>query len=71
MEEEIERMIQKGIFEIVPRSQVPIYQKVFVPSGPTGARQNLQVKSTAIGHEYVQMIADKQQALTTMKPIYQ
>eukprot|EP00957_Ditylum_brightwellii_P208172 15356163-Ditylum_brightwellii.AAC.1 len=28
MEEEIERMIEKGIFEIVPRSQVPIYQKV-------------------------------------------
>eukprot|EP00957_Ditylum_brightwellii_P067042 5089097-Ditylum_brightwellii.AAC.1 len=28
MEEEIERMIEKEIFEIVPRTQVPSYQKV-------------------------------------------
>eukprot|EP00957_Ditylum_brightwellii_P073488 5584627-Ditylum_brightwellii.AAC.1 len=28
MGEEIEKMIEKGIFEIVPRSQVPTYQKV-------------------------------------------
>eukprot|EP00957_Ditylum_brightwellii_P008120 615863-Ditylum_brightwellii.AAC.1 len=28
MEEEIERIIEKVIFEIVPRSQVPTYQKV-------------------------------------------
>eukprot|EP00957_Ditylum_brightwellii_P093674 7132877-Ditylum_brightwellii.AAC.1 len=71
MEEEIERMIEKGIFEIAPRSQVPTYQKSFVPPGPTDTRQNLQVKSTTIGHEYVLMVADKQQALTTMKHIHQ
>eukprot|EP00957_Ditylum_brightwellii_P151065 11503494-Ditylum_brightwellii.AAC.1 len=64
-------MVEKGIFEIVPRSQVPIYQKVFVLSGPTDTQQNLQVKSTAICHKYVQMVADKQQTLTTMKHIYQ
>eukprot|EP00957_Ditylum_brightwellii_P114181 8704985-Ditylum_brightwellii.AAC.1 len=50
MEEDIERMLETGIFEIVPKSQV---------------------KSTTIGHEYVQMVADKQQTLTTMKPIHQ
>eukprot|EP00957_Ditylum_brightwellii_P014969 1128635-Ditylum_brightwellii.AAC.1 len=56
MEEEIERMIEKGIFKIVPRSQVSIYQKV---------------KSTTKGHKYVQMVAYKQQALATMKHIHQ
>eukprot|EP00957_Ditylum_brightwellii_P138857 10584417-Ditylum_brightwellii.AAC.1 len=64
-------MIENGIFDIVPRSQVPIIKRFFMPSGPTDTRQNQQEKSTAIGHAYVQMTVDKPKALTIMRHTHQ
>eukprot|EP00957_Ditylum_brightwellii_P019990 1509210-Ditylum_brightwellii.AAC.1 len=62
MEEDIERMIDKDIFEVVPCSHVPTYQSVLRTVGQTEEKQNQQVKSTDKDPSSVLMAASNNMA---------